>query len=381
MRERETTASPVDALRDLARGAESLAARAAALVRRGAGLWWAVAREALAPRREAAPDQGLVVAVGADGLAFAVRDGGASTPIATVATAQEAAELSLPEGPLRLEVPAEWVLCREVAFPVEVRRHLGEAVGLELDRLTPFAGGEAYLSVVQRPEVEGESALLADIRVVPRRLLDPVLAFLGALGLPPGGLVMAHADGRREAVPGLLPPPPLGALYRRHRTGTLLAALCCLGLLAAAGAPFLGLADAIGVREKRLAALSSELESQVRSLAPEGARLAALRALADAAAQDSKPLALLADISERLPREAHLLRILVKPGEAELTVAGGTPSEVLAALSASPRIADPRLATEGRAGEAYVIRMRTIRPGGGPPAPSGAPLASAQRLG
>ncbi|KAF1051125.1 MAG: hypothetical protein GAK43_02548 [Stenotrophomonas maltophilia] len=90
---------------------------------------------------------------------------------------------SLPDGArCVLLLPPEQVLMRPVSLPKAVADDFEAAVAYELDRLTPFLPDQVYFAV-SRPAPDGNDVLTANLAVIPRVRLDPVLQQLSARGL------------------------------------------------------------------------------------------------------------------------------------------------------------------------------------------------------
>lgn len=214
---------------------------------------------------------------------------------------------------LAVVLPADAVLRRVLHLPLAARPRLRQVVGYELDRQTPFTAAQVHYAVreVAQPAPAGQFA--AELFVVRRDQLDPLLARLAALGIDIDAVDVPEAAGRVGI--NLLPPERAPHRTRpRLRLNLALGAACLL---------LLGLTLGAWVHNRE-AALAT-MQAQVAAMQGEAAQVAALRRQLqdDAGAADflarrkaHRPgaLAVLLDLTQRLPASAWLERFSIDDG-------------------------------------------------------------------
>jgi general secretion pathway protein L len=237
---------------------------------------------------------------------------------------------------VRLRLAPGRVLHRRIELPQAVEEDVEAALGFELDRLTPFQRDDVHLAfdVVGRDREAGRLTL--DLRVTPRSEVEAALARLRGWGIA-ADRVEVVADEAPTAV------IPIDVARRRPRLGRWHAWLNWLLVLA------LGLLVAdwqyreYTARLERLTALQRE-QAELQPMAEEAL---ALKAAIDAeeARRDSLlrrrqatplALALLDEISARLPDHTWLERASMDDGRVEIVGYSPAVAELVAAFTASP---------------------------------------------
>lgn len=114
---------------------------------------------------------------------------------------------------VRLAIPARAVLRRTLTLPVAVEENLRQAIGYDLDRLTPFKADELYYdaAIVARDAARG--TLSVDFAAVRRQVVDTALAYATGWGAdvrsvtpdlpgaPPSKLDLAPEEARGVPAP------------------------------------------------------------------------------------------------------------------------------------------------------------------------------------
>ena len=114
-----------------------------------------------------------------------------------------------------LLVPQAMAMTRDVRLPTAALENLRDVIGFEMDRLSPFGRDELYYDFSLVHHDKRAQRLQAAVTLVPRRLLDPVLADLAEAGLtvdqvdisgdtpgaPRGLNVLPHSDARQISRP------------------------------------------------------------------------------------------------------------------------------------------------------------------------------------
>jgi len=83
---------------------------------------------------------------------------------------------------LRVAIPSRAVLRRTLSLPAAVEENLRQAVGYDLDRLTPFKADEIYYDAVVVSRDAGRGTLAVDFAAVRRGIVDAALAHVSAWG-------------------------------------------------------------------------------------------------------------------------------------------------------------------------------------------------------
>lgn len=209
---------------------------------------------------------------------------------------------------LALCLPAAAGLRRALALPVAARDNLAQVVGFEIDRQTPFRAEQVAMDVRELDQPAGEGRFAAELIVLPRAALDPLLERLAALRIRVDAVDLLTADGRRVGANLLAPAQRPRRSDPRRRLNLALGAASVVLLV-------LVLGQGLHNRQQALDAM----QAQVDTMRGEAQQVAALRQqLQDNAGaagflaqkkKDSVPvLALLDEMTRRLPDTAWLER-------------------------------------------------------------------------
>lgn len=285
--------------------------------------WWGKELAALLPARWR-----VVLGGGADwhllqarGGEWSLRRAGEAEPLArwrdNLAPAAQQAALAAawrqaePEDRrLALLLPSAAVLRRTLHLPQAARGKLRQVAGYELDRQTPFTAAQVYFAVRELPDTPSPGRIATELLVVRRGTLDPLLKRLDALGITVDAVDVLAGAGRLGV--DLLPPER--APHRRRprlRLNLALAVAAVLLLLLAMG----------GWLHNREAALA-QMQAQVDAMRVDAQQVTGLRKqlqddagaagfLAQRKAQRASVLAVLLDLTQRLPASAWLERLTI----------------------------------------------------------------------
>jgi general secretion pathway protein L len=211
---------------------------------------------------------------------------------------------------LALLLPSATVLRRALALPVAARDNLQQVMAFEMDRQTPFSMAQVYYGArdLRGPATGGR--FNAELVVVTRGMLDPLLVRLHTLGVSIDAVDLAVGNERLGV--NLLPPEQTPRHVRpRQRLNLALAATCVLLL-----ALMLGLW--LHNRQAALAQMQTEVEDMRGEAQQVGSLRQQLQDNAGAAGflvQRKKNtvtmLSLLQDATTRLPDSAWLERFSV----------------------------------------------------------------------
>lgn len=207
---------------------------------------------------------------------------------------------------LLLVVPATQVLARRLVMPVAATADPRRVAGFEIDRQTPFKPEQVYYDVrVSRdPASAGQVAL--DLIVAPKAEIDPLLERFAALGAAPDAIDVQASDDTLAGV-DLLPPARRPRRPGKRRRANAILAVACV-LLAV-----LVLSQWLDNRRAALAAMQSDVDAmRARAAQSEQLRaqlvgaIAASKFLVKRKAENPPPLAVLDDLTRRMPDTAWL---------------------------------------------------------------------------
>ena len=240
-------------------------------------------------------------------------------------------------------IPADRVLTRVLSLPSAAEDNLRQVLSFEMDRQTPFKADQIYFdSRVLGHDASGRNVQV-ELVLIPKGRLDQELN-----ALPAGAADLDGVDSWRSA-PGagrrhtnLLPPE------RRARRRDLRTPLN-LGLAAAALILLvLNMNESLANRAAAVEAMRAEV-SQANTAAKQVAALK--KSLADSIAganflTDRKrngPLtvALINDISQRLPQDTYLERLQIENKQVQLQGQAQEAAKLIALLGASPCLGNP----------------------------------------
>ncbi len=240
-------------------------------------------------------------------------------------------------------IPAERVLTRTLSLPVAAEENLRQVLAFEMDRQTPFKADQVYFdSRVLGHDASGRNAQV-ELVLIPRAQLDQELA-----ALPAGAADLDGVDSWR-GLPGggrrhtnLLPPE------RRARRRNLRMPLN-LGLAALALILFVVVMDES--LTNRAAAVES-MRAEVEKANTEAKQVAALKkTLADSIAganflterkrKDPLMVALIDDLTRRLPEDTYLERLQIENKQVQLQGQAREAAKLIALLAASPCLGNP----------------------------------------
>ncbi|MGH8214519.1 MAG: PilN domain-containing protein [Rhodanobacteraceae bacterium] len=207
---------------------------------------------------------------------------------------------------LLLVVPSDQVLVRRLVMPSAAAADPRRVAGYELDRQTPFTPDQVYYDVRVSADQPAGGQVALDLYVAPRSGLDPMLEHFAAIGAHPDGVDVQAADGSLAGVdllpPGQRPRRP----GRRRRANWLLAAVCVLLAV-------LVLLQWLDNRRAALATMQDEVTTmRTKATRSEQLRaqmtgaLAASKFLVKRKAKNPSALAVLDDLTRRLPTTAWL---------------------------------------------------------------------------
>jgi len=236
-----------------------------------------------------------------------------------------------------LELPAASVLVRTLTLPAQVRDNLRQVIQYEMDRLTPFQGGEVYYDVRVAGAVARGTKLALELAVCRRDQVGDWLERLREAGAPAAVLTWPGAWPGANLLPAAERP-------RRRALGTGVGLLLLALVLALVGAvlytPLLqrerALAD-LQLQLQRLRSGAAEVEELRAEL--ERARLGGVEVL-ERKRQQPRMTDLLRDLTDLLPDGTWVQTLNYSNGEVDLRGESSQATALIARLEQAPTISE-----------------------------------------
>lgn len=245
---------------------------------------------------------------------------------------------------LVLVVAQAAVLQRRLVMPLAAAADPRKVVGYELDRQTPFKPDQLYYAVRVSRAVAPVGQVALDLFAAPRAGLDPLLERLAALGAQPDAIDVQDAAGALAGV-DLLPPARRPQRQdKRRRWNWALGAACVLLLV-------LVLAQWLGNRRAALAHMQAEVDA-MRTQATQSeqlraqltAAMAASKFLVKRKAENPPPLAVLDELTHRMPSTAWLdMLTLDDSGGLDIKGEAAKAAALVDTLGGSKILGEPKL--------------------------------------
>jgi general secretion pathway protein L len=303
--------------------------------------------------RSLVPDQGGPASTGANilhyiggsepGFEVAVRHRRGHRPLGRVSfgALADARRMLRGAAPLALELPAGMLLEQEVELPIAAERELGAVLSNEMDRLTPFAADAVFWTwrVAGRDRAKG--SLVAQLSVLPKRTLEPILQGLAAAGLRPAWLEAPGADGAVRRI-GLASP---AIRTRKRRSGVAVAGYACAGLaVIACVLPFVQQARALAATDARIEALRPRVAAVEAMRQQLAASSGGADVMASESARTGNALAALASVTQTLPDDTYLTELTLRARKLTITGRSDAAVRLIALLSSAPGLSNPNFA-------------------------------------
>jgi general secretion pathway protein L len=220
------------------------------------------------------------------------------------------------EAPRYLLLDRQAVLSKDLRLPTAAESNLGQALGFEMDRQTPFRASSVYFDwrVLDR-STPGQ--LLVRIFVTPRQQVDAAVEKLSARGISLGGIDVMD-EGRSQGLNLLPADQRTRAVNRKARLNLALGVLCVV-LVAAV------MAQSLSLRVHQI----DELQQAIAGVQGEARKVMAIRKQIDDASEaagflatrrSGSPLAIevLADVTRLLPDDTFLDRLVIEPDSVQM---------------------------------------------------------------
>lgn len=352
--------------------------------------WWAGELRGLVPagwrRRLVAPRPRLLIYPdGAGGFRLHRGDAADAEPVrlqagddlaglrAEVMTVLGSFDDGRPE--IRLCLPAEEVLDCRVSLPQAVESNLERALGFQLDQITPFRAEQVYYDfhIAERDTTRG--MLGVEVSLVPRGVVDELLAKLHRIDLRPHAVDVARGDGFAEL--NLLPEDERPRYVHRRARINLILGAAVLGVLA------LVMAQSLYLRGNTLETLEAEAaaaRTEARAVLDMRQRLEdalmAANFLAERRRQQPVAIQVLAEVTRVLPADFWLDQFRINGTELNIQGQADDAQRLIGLLNESELIEEAefrgRVSADRQTGkERFTAHAQIVTPGGRDEDPSG----------
>lgn len=245
------------------------------------------------------------------------------------------AEQELLEVPRVLLLESKGVLRKEVRLPVAAESNLRQVLRFEMDRQTPFRADDVYFDwrILGHDKEAGQVRI--DLVVVPRAGIDSTNQMLASRGLGVSCVDILH-EGRPLGLNLLPPDRRIKVINRKVRLNQVLAA----------GAVIL-VALAMGLSLYLRSHQVSELEQAIEEVREEALRVQRIRDQINdtmesagflAQRRMATPMAVdvLADVTETLPDDTYLDRLVVGPNSVQMQGKSQNAQQLIERVNESP---------------------------------------------
>ncbi|HJR14291.1 MAG TPA: PilN domain-containing protein [Rhodanobacteraceae bacterium] len=258
--------------------------------------------------------------------------------------AQACAGIDPDDRRLLLVVPASQVLYRRLVMPAAAAADPRRVVGYELDRQTPFKPEQVYYDVGVSADAAPVGQVALDLYAAPKAQIDPLLERFDAIGVHPDAVDVQAADGTLAGI-DLMPPAQRPRRVDRRFRANLILGLVCI-LLAV-----LVLSQWLANRRAALADMQDEVQAmRAKAMQSEQLRaqltgaLAASKFLVKRKSENPSALAVLDDLTRRLPSTAWLDALtLDDSGGLDIKGEAAKAAALVDTLSSSRLLQEPKL--------------------------------------
>ena len=258
-----------------------------------------------------------------------------------------------------LQVPAGWLLERQVILPLAAELDLGGVMAHEMDRLTPFRATDVLWDhVIERRDTK-RGQIHVRITIVSRLQVQPILDALRQAGLVPARIQAAGAGQQRSILiakgnPKRAWPGPRALAWAQGGCGALAATAVAL--------PFIFQTLAQNDIESRIAAMRPNVAEaeKLRKVIAGGATTADL--ITGARNQVGNPLQSIGLLTEMLPDDTYLTLLTIRQRKLSVSGRSAGAAKLIGALAANPLLQNPAFAApvlrdETNGGETFSIRV------------------------
>jgi general secretion pathway protein L len=235
------------------------------------------------------------------------------------------------DAPVTLRLAAGQALEQTLTLPAAARDELDQVVGFEIDRRTPFRADQVHRLWRISGQDRAARTLTVALTVVPKSTVDGLVRRLETAGARVGAVRLP--DGRALALPGL-------ATTRRGIGGlnwALLVLLVALSVAALALPPWRAQAE-LGALQAEIAAMKPKVDAQLEAHDSTWQRQRTARAAVQAKLAAPSAVALLEEITHRLPDDTWLVQFNLVDGRIEIEGSTASAAALVGLLEAAPGI-------------------------------------------
>ncbi len=330
-------------------------------------LWWLRQMRALLPHRlwpDAGQADALLIASDATpdgpGIVLSLRRRRREIPLGRYRLdepGRRAARAAIPHGAKRVILrpdPAA-VLERKVVLPLAAEHDVDRVLSYEMDRLTPFNAEQVFWSAGIERRDRGAGCLELCLSLLPKSLMQPVLAAADGIGLKVAAIELASRDGAPRII-DLAPPSSRSRLPLAFAWGSI-----AVLALAALVTPFVTQSLALGSVEAGIASVQPRI-SQIDALRHRIAvGSAGYDIIATERARNGDALEVLATITDLLPDDTVLADLSLRQGKLSISGRSRAAAQLIPTMAADPILHNPSFVapvtrtTDGKA-DTFVIR-------------------------
>jgi len=244
------------------------------------------------------------------------------------------------------------VLGKTVSLPLAAERELDQALAFEMDRETPFTAEELYWThrIVSADRQTGR--LSVRLSLIPKGVLDPLLADLAAVGIRPSAVEIAEGPDKGVSLP--LRGGAGRARHAAHRLRWPAAAACAVLAAAAVVTPFVRQELSLASLDRELAA-AKVAATEADSLRREIDRLSGSAGFIESERDKAgRPLVVLASATRVLPDDTYLTEMELRQRKLTLSGRSAGAARLIGALAADPEFRNPGFS-------APVTRLEALR--------------------
>jgi len=238
-------------------------------------------------------------------------------------------------------VPSARLLHKALTLPAAARNDLGQILQFEMDRYTPFSNEQVYFDYIVKEDEAAEGRIAVDLYLAQKDPVDQDIEQLMSLNLRPDRI--SGQNGNEQLLPvNLIPKMSRKEASRLNYPITwALTGLACLLYIASLVLP-------IQVRQSQIETLEAELASlrsdalQVQALIKErDALLARSSFIAEKQSEHIPAIVLVNELTELLPDDTWLQRLVIKPDEIQLLGESDNASSLITLLENSDYLQAP----------------------------------------
>ncbi|WP_240601722.1 PilN domain-containing protein [Oleiagrimonas sp. MCCC 1A03011] len=242
---------------------------------------------------------------------------------------------------LALCLPAQAVLRRHLKLPTAATANLRQVVAYEMDRQTPFTADQVYFDPFEQASGGSSGPLEVELVAAPRQRLEPMLTQLREAGIELDAV--DALDGDRRLGANLLPPDQRRRrVHPRKRLNLALGALFVLLVVLAMGQWLHNRRAVIDAMQAHVDAMHDQARSVMKLRQRLVASAGAAGFLARQRSQSPTVLAVLDDVSKRLPTDTWLERFNIG-NDGSVGMQGQSPqaARLVDLLKKSPYLSEP----------------------------------------